>query len=141
MDAQAIITRLAVTGISYFVSDIFIHGAVKSAFKKNSKLALRRYWMINITVFVVATLGFVLLQYMQPTMARINLWFFGIFISLLFSKLIIAVLLLVFEDIYRIPYSLITYRKRKKEYLDKRIIISRLYVYFTIGFICSSPSF
>ncbi len=125
MDAQALITRLTVSAIAYFVGDILIHSAVKAAFKKQAKKAIKIYWRINLAIFIIASLGFVLLQYMHPTMARINLWFFGIFVSLLFTKIIVAIILFFLEDIYRVPYSLFTIRKRRKEYLDKRILISR----------------
>lgn len=128
MDVQAIITRLTVTGIAYFVSDIFIHSAIKKAFNTNPKV-IRYYWISNITLFILASVGFVLLQYMQPTLARINLWFFGIFISLLFSKLVVLIILFG-EIIIRFIGSLFTYNKRKKHQqpfmLSRRTFIARM---------------
>jgi len=125
MDVQAIITRLTVTAVAYFVSDLSIHWAIKAAFKSNTKLSLKRYWIVNISIFLIAMAGFILVQYMHPLAARINNLFFGVFVSLLFSKMIVAVLLFFFEDIFRIPYSIFTIRKRRKEYLDNRILLSR----------------
>ena len=129
MDVQAIITRLTVTGIAYFVSDIFIHFAIKKAFYNNPKKAIRNYWIGNITLFILTSLGFVLLQYMQPTLARINLWFFGIFISLLFSKMVVLIILFG-ETLIRFFGSLFVIRKRKNQQqpfmLSRRTFIARM---------------
>ncbi len=125
MDLQALLIRLFFTAAAFFISDIFIHSAVKAAFKKNPKRALRIYWIFNITIFILASIGFMFVKNMHPSATRLNSYFFGIFISLLFAKFIVAIILLVAEDIYRIPYSLITRKKRKKENNDARIIIGR----------------
>lgn len=125
MDVQALLTRLTATAIAYFIADISLHSAIKTAFNKQAKSAIRKYWIANIAVFLVASIGFIGIQYMHPLAARINNMFFGIFVSLLFSKIIVAIILIFLEDFYRIPYSIFTIRSRRKKYLDKRILISR----------------
>lgn len=125
MDIQALLIRLLSTAAFYFVSDIFIHWAIKAVFTQNPKRAIRRYWILNISVFILASLGFMLIQFMEPDIARLNSYFFGIFVSILFSKLIIAIILLISEDVYRVPYSLYTIRSRKKKKNDNRVIITR----------------
>lgn len=127
MDIISLLTRLAFTAIFYFIPDIFINGAVKASFAKNPKRALKRYWSLNIALFFITSSGFLLMQFMSPDFARINLYFFGIFVSLLFAKLIVAIILLIAEDIWRIPYSLFTRKKRNVESTPEKapLLISR----------------
>lgn len=91
--------RLFFTGGFYFVSDLLIHSAIKSTFYKNPKRAVRFYWIINILIFLISGIGFLFVKYMEPEIARLNSYFLGIFVSLLFSKLIIAIILFITEDI------------------------------------------
>ena len=125
MDVQALLMRLLFTGGFYFVSDLFIHSAIRSTFNKNPTRAVRIYWIINILIFLISSIGFLLVKYMDPEIARINSYFMGIFVSLLFSKLIVAIILFITEDFYRIPYSIYTYRKRKKAKSESAVLINR----------------
>lgn len=125
MDIQALLMRLLFTGGFYFVSDLFIHSAIRSTFFKNPKRAVRIYWIINILIFLISSIGFLFVKYMDPEIARLNSYFMGIFVSLLFSKLIVALILFITEDVYRIPYSFYTYRKRKKAKTESGILINR----------------
>ena len=125
MDVQALLMRLLFTGGFYFVSDLFIHSAIRSTFNKNPTRAVRIYWIVNILIFLISSIGFLLVKYMDPEIARINSYFMGIFVSLLFSKLIVAIILFITEDFYRIPYSIYTYRKRKKAKNESTILINR----------------
>ncbi len=125
MDVQALLMRLLFTGGFYFVSDLFIHSAIRSTFNKNPTRSVRIYWIINILIFLISSIGFLLVKYMDPEIARINSYFMGIFVSLLFSKLIVAIILFITEDFYRIPYSIYTYRKRKKAKSESAVLINR----------------
>jgi predicted MPP superfamily phosphohydrolase len=112
MDIISLLVRLAFTAVFYFLPDVFIHSAIKASFKKNPRKATKRYWLVNIALFLITGSGFLLMQFMSPDIVRINLYFFGIFISLLFAKLIMAIVLLIAEDSWRIPYSLFTRKRR-----------------------------
>ena len=125
MEIQSLLIRLLWSSLFYFFPDLFIPSAFRASFKKNPKKAVSIYWKINLSIFIIAATGFLLMKYMVPSAARFNLFFFGIFISLLFSKLLVAILLILFEDIYRIPYSLFTRKKRKKITPDARVFIGR----------------
>ncbi|MFI5171236.1 MAG: metallophosphoesterase [Chitinophagales bacterium] len=125
MEIQSLLLRLFWSSLFYFFPDLFIPSAIRAAFKKHERKAIRTYWFINLTIYIIAGTGFLLMKYMAPEAARFNLFFFGIFISLLFSKLFVGILLIVFEDIYRIPYSLFTRRKRKKKNTDARVFVGR----------------
>lgn len=113
MTIISLLVRLSFTALFYFAPDLFLHGAVKTAFPQNRKKALRRYWSVNIGLFIITSSGFLLMQYMDPALARLNLYFLGVFVSLLFAKLLSALLLLIAEDTWRVPLSLATLKKRK----------------------------
>lgn len=132
MDIISLLTRLAAMAVFYFAPDIFLHGAVRAAFPK-TPTAVRKFWIVNIAFFLITASGFLLMQFMGDVVARINLYFFGVFVSILFAKLIAALVLLLVEDIWRIPVSLFTYKKRKAAaasnktgvLIDRRTFIAR----------------
>lgn len=133
MDIISLLIRLAATAFFYFLPDWWIQGAVRSAFRTNPAKALKRFWYLNISLFILVASGFLLMQFMADTLARFNTYIFGVFVSVLITKLIIAVILLITEDSWRIPFSLFTRRKRKAAsapssaplFISRRTFISR----------------
>ena len=133
MTIISLLVRLSFIALFYFAPDLFLHSAVKSAFPGSRKKTIRRYWAINIGLFLITSSGFLLMQFMDPGLARLNLYFLGVFISLLFAKLLSALLLLLAEDSWRVPYSLATWKKRKENspdahtpaLIDRRTFIAR----------------
>lgn len=124
MDLVSLLTRLAFTAAFYFVPDIVLHGAIKSLAKKHPRITLRRFYSVDIALFIISGSGFLSMQFMGPAFARFNLYFFGLFIALLMAKWFSAILLLIFEDSWRIPLSIFTRAKRKATG-DTKMLISR----------------
>lgn len=127
MDIISLLIRLAVTALFYFLPDWWLHGAVRAAFKANPVKAVRRFWYINISLFIVVAAGFLLMQFMEDAVARLNTYILGLFVSILMTKVIVAVLLLIFEDSWRIPFSVFTIKKRKAATSSEKspVLISR----------------
>lgn len=99
--------------------DIFIHSAVKSAFNQNKKRILRIYWIFNFGILTIAIAGFTLNRFLENDLIRMNLYLFGIFVAFLFTKIIIAIFLLI-EDSIRVPRSLVKkYTSDKTQPTDK----------------------
>lgn len=113
MDIISLLIRLAATALFYFLPDWWMQGAVRTAFKSNPAKALKRFWYLNISFFILVASGFLLMQFMADTLARLNTYIFGVFVSILITKLIIALILLLIEDSWRIPISLFSRTKRK----------------------------
>ncbi len=140
MSVVAILSRLLFIFGFYFGPDFFIHSAIKKVFSRNPKKALRIFWMINCILFVIAASILFLNRMAGPDLTRFNLYIFGIFISLLFTKFLTAIILLG-EDLYRYPASIIRYFKRKKQpgageekfLISRRAFLSRAALIFSIA--------
>jgi predicted MPP superfamily phosphohydrolase len=130
MSIIAILLRMAVSGALYFLPDLFLHGAIRKAFHKNPRRAVRIYWWINVSIFSLAGAGMVLSRYIDGDLIRFNLYMLGLFVSFLFAK-IIAGLVLLGEDLFRLPYSIVSRNKRKTvdptagRWISRRSFISR----------------
>lgn len=126
MTIIALLIRLVFTAVFYFLPDVWMHGAVRAAFPKHPKKTLKRYWLLNIALFLITSSGFLLMQFMDGSLARLNLYFLGVFVALLFAKLFVALFLFFGEDLWRVPYSLFTRKKRSDASGEKApILINR----------------
>lgn len=121
MSLLSILIRLLFTAVAYFLPDLLIHGAVKKAWGKKT---LRIYWLVNGILFAFIAASSFLIRAAGPDIQRIQLFLYGLFVAILLAKVLISFILLL-EDIVRIPYSLLTRRKRREVEPDAATIISR----------------
>ncbi len=136
MSILSILSRMAVAAFFYFLPDLFLASGVKKAFDKHRKLAARIYWTINLFIYLLAFTGMLTSRYVNEDMVRFNLYFLGVFVSFLFAKLFAGFILLG-EDIFRIPKSIFTRKKRKaenpaaKNWISRRKFISQSALLFS----------
>lgn len=130
MSILSILSRMAIAAVVYFLPDLFISSGVKKAFEPYRKQASRIYWSVNLLIYFLAFAGMITSRYMNEDMVRFNLYFLGIFVSFMFAKLFAGIIFLG-EDIYRLPKSIFTRKKRKaadpgsKKWISRRKFISQ----------------
>lgn len=121
MDILSLLLRIAVTALVYFLPDLFLHSAIGKAFGK----AVRKwYWRINIALFVFIGLTMFVARDSSLTFQRIQLLFLGLFIAILFAKVMVSLFLAV-EWLVRAITSLATLSARRKKEKDSSLLISR----------------
>ncbi len=123
MSILSILIRMAIAAVFYFAPDLFLHSGIKKAFVKRTK-AIRKYWILNISIFILAFGGMILSRYISSELVHFNLYLLGLFVAFLFAKIVAGIILLG-EDLVRIPFSLITRKKRKTENPDAKTLVSR----------------
>ncbi|HAE13168.1 MAG: metallophosphoesterase [Chitinophagales bacterium] len=121
MDLLSILIRLLSTGLAFFLPDLLLYGAVKKAW--NSR-GWKIYLISNLVLFGIVFLSSFLLRESTLILQRIQLYFFGLFVAILFAKVFTGLLLLV-ELFIRFIYSLFTKKKRKSEDAEAKTLISR----------------
>ena len=124
MSILSILSRMAIAAVFYFLPDLFITSGVKRAFDKHRKRASRIYWTFNLFIFFLAFAGMITSRFVNEDMQRFNLYFLGLFVSFLFAK-IFAGFIFLGEDIFRIPKSIFTKKKRRAENPDANKWLSR----------------
>ncbi|MBC8047882.1 MAG: metallophosphoesterase [Fimbriimonadaceae bacterium] len=124
MDIQSIIIRLVTLAVFYFISDIFLVPAIKNLFDKNPKKAAHIFWWINLGLLFLACLAFFIQRYVNEDIARFFLYFFGVFMAFLFSKLIFGVLLFA-EFIIRLIVSIFKNKGIRPNKPGEKYLVSR----------------
>ncbi len=121
MNILSLLIRLLFSAVVYFLPDLMLHSAVKKAW--GSKV-LRWYWRINVLLFVLIGISTFVMRDAALWLQRMQLFFLGLFVAILFAKVVSAFILLI-EWVLRLGVSLITRRRRSAASNDTKLLISR----------------
>lgn len=105
----------------YFLPDLGLHGAIGKGFGKPVR---KWYWRINIVLFLLIGLTMFAARDSSLAFQRIQLVFLGLFIAILFAKVVVS-LFLAIEWLLRAMTSLVTLSSRRGKDGDSAVLISR----------------
>ena len=121
MNILSLLIRLLFSAVVYFLPDLILHSAVKKAW---GKMQLRWYWRINVLLFVLIGISTFVMRDSALWLQRLQLFFLGLFVALLFAKVVVAFLLFA-EYLVRLVNSIATRRRRQRSQPDTPLMISR----------------
>ena len=121
MNLISLLVRILFTGLVYFLPDLLIHPAIKTAWGKKIR---KWYWVINILMFALIATSMFIVRGSTLYIQRLQLVFLGLFIAVLLAKVVVS-LLLGTELFSRFIYSYTSRKKRKSEDSKSSFMISR----------------
>ncbi|KRP10229.1 MAG: hypothetical protein ABR95_02855 [Sphingobacteriales bacterium BACL12 MAG-120813-bin55] len=121
MNILSLLIRLLFSAVVYFLPDLMLHIALKKAW---GRMQLRWYWRINILLFVLIGISTFVMRDSALWLQRLQLFFLGLFVALLFAKVVAAFILFV-EYLVRLFISIATRRRRQRSHPDASLMISR----------------